>query len=76
MILVVHRWLWVLGATLVGKKTHNKGVTMNSNDGVWKQELVNTCGKKRIYTAFLEAKLVRRFIAHAPLESSTGPEPI
>jgi hypothetical protein len=59
-----------------GEKTHNKGVTMNSNDGVWKQELVNTCGKKRIYTAFLEAKLVRRFIAHAPLESSTGPEPI
>lgn len=71
MILVVYRWVWVLCATLEGK-THNEGVTMNNNNGVWKQEPVHTCGKKRIYTASLEAKLVTRFIAHAPLESSIG----
>lgn len=40
-----------------GKESHNKGVTESSNNGVWKQEHAHACGKKRIYTAFLEAEL-------------------
>ena len=40
--------------------SHNKGVTMNKGNGVWKQEIADICGK-RIYTAFLEGKLVTRF---------------
>lgn len=50
MTLVAHRCLWVLCATL-------GDVTENNNNGVWKQELARACGERRIYTAFLEAKL-------------------
>lgn len=38
--------------------SQNKGVTMNKSNGVWKQEIADICGKRRIYTAFLEGKLV------------------
>lgn len=45
--------------------SHNKGLTMNKDGGVWEQEIESTCGKRRIYTAFLEGKLVTRFKASA-----------
>lgn len=59
---------------ICGEKIYNKGVIMNFNDGVWKQEFVNICGKKRIYIVFLEVKLVRRFIVYVLLEFSIGLE--
>lgn len=48
-----------------GGMSHNKGLTMNKDGGVWEQEIESTCGKRRIYTAFLEGKLVTRFKASA-----------
>lgn len=45
--------------------SHNKGVTKNKGNGVWKQEIADICGKRRIYTAFLVGKLITRFKACA-----------
>lgn len=66
MKLRVHTRLCVLCVKVGGGMSHNKGLTMNKDGGVWEQEIESTCGKRRIYTAFLEGKLVTRFKASAP----------